>query len=81
MKRVTYPEISTKYQETQCQIDDLRKYASFKNIDVVEVFNYKTSGFHKEFKHRDSGTSIPQYIESSNIIVSELYRISCALNK
>jgi DNA invertase Pin-like site-specific DNA recombinase len=81
MKTVTYLRTSRKYQDIQCRIDVLRKYESFKNIDVVELFNYKTSGFHKEFKHRDSGTSIPQYIESSNIIVSELSRISCALNK
>ena len=79
MKAIIYARVSTNDQDTTRQINDLRKYAISNNLDVVQTFQDKISGFKKQFSERQSWNDMFSYIQSNNInniLVSELSRIT-----
>tara|TARA_R110002049_G_scaffold138151_2_gene298160 strand:+ start:104 stop:1507 length:1404 start_codon:yes stop_codon:yes gene_type:complete len=79
MKAVIYARVSTIDQGVNRQIDDLNKWATYKNLEVVKVYQDKISGFKKGFEDRESWNEMIEYVEKnniSNIMVSELSRIS-----
>jgi DNA invertase Pin-like site-specific DNA recombinase len=67
MKAIIYARVSTNDQDTTRQINDLKKYATVNNLNVVEVFQDKISGFSKSFNERDSWNDMFSYIESSKL--------------
>ena len=79
MNAIIYARVSTNDQDTTRQVNDLKRYAISNNLNVVEVFQDKISGYKKGFNERDSWNDMFQYIESNditNILVSELSRIT-----
>ena len=81
MKAVIYVRVSSidDSQNYQRQIDDLKRWAGFKSLDVVDVFADKISGFKKGFDERIEFNLMLKFIEEENIkhiLVSEISRIS-----
>tara|TARA_R110002050_G_scaffold298159_1_gene460817 strand:- start:333 stop:1745 length:1413 start_codon:yes stop_codon:yes gene_type:complete len=79
MKAVMYVRVSTLDQDTDRQIEDLTKWADYKNLEIVKIYQDKISGFKKGFEDRESWNEMISYIDKnniSNILVSELSRIS-----
>ncbi len=81
MKAVIYARVSStdESQSYDRQINDLKKWAVYKNLEIVEIFAEKISGFRKELDERIAFKEMIEYIEKENIkhlFVSELSRLS-----
>lgn len=80
-KSIIYARVSStdESQSYDRQISDLNKYATFKNLEVVNTFAEKISGFKKGLDERVEFNKMLTYVDDNNIkqiLVSELSRIS-----
>ena len=76
---IIYTRVSTGDQNTQRQVNDLKKYAEYKNYNVIEVFEDVVSGSTK-LSERDSYDKLRKVIDGydfdvNHILVSELSRL------
>jgi DNA invertase Pin-like site-specific DNA recombinase len=81
MKAVIYARVSStdESQSYERQISDLKKWAEYKQLEIVETFAEKISGFRKGLDERVAFNEMIKYIEDNNIkhiFISELSRLS-----
>ena len=81
MNAVIYARVSStdESQSYDRQIEDLKRLAVFKQLEIVEVFAEKISGYRKELDERKEFNKMLSYIEQNNIkhiLISELSRLS-----
>lgn len=81
MKTVVYARVSSTddSQSYERQIHDLKHWAEFLRLEIVEVFAEKISGFKKGLDERIQFNLMLEYISKNNIkhiMVSELSRLS-----
>lgn len=76
---VIYVRVSTKDQNTDRQILDLKKYSKELGLKIVKIFSDSISGYKKGFDDRENFNLMIDYISKNKInhvLVSELSRIS-----
>lgn len=76
---VIYVRVSTKDQNSDRQILDLKKYSKELGLKIVKIFSDSISGYKKGFSDRENFNLMIDYINKNNIthvLVSELSRIS-----
>ena len=81
MKAVIYARVSStdESQSYERQISDLKKWANYKNLEIVEEFAEKISGFKKGLDERKEFNNMLKYIDDNHIkhiMISELSRLS-----
>jgi DNA invertase Pin-like site-specific DNA recombinase len=78
-KAVIYVRVSTKEQNSDRQILDLKKYSNELGLEIVKIFSDSISGYKKGFDDRENFNLMIDYINQNKInhvLVSELSRIS-----
>ncbi len=76
-KAVIYTRVSTRKQEDDRQVSDLKQYAAKNDIEVVKVFRQQISGS-KPIQKRKAGKAFLRFIEEEDIglvLVSEISRL------
>ena len=81
MEAVIYARVSStdESQSFDRQLDDLKKWSKYKNLEIVKTFAEKVSGFRKGLDERVEFNKMQSFIEKESIkhiLVSELSRIS-----
>jgi len=75
MKAVIYARVSTTEQNTERQILDIRHFAEYNDIEIVEEFPDKITGISKQ-EERPKFAEMMEYIEANNIKLIIIYEIS-----
>lgn len=79
IKAVAYVRVSTEDQNYERQIDNLNRYAGYKDYEIVEVFSDKISGYSKTLVDRQGFKEMNNYVDKysiKHILVSEISRVS-----
>ncbi|MDC6364815.1 MULTISPECIES: recombinase family protein [Flavobacteriaceae] len=81
MQAVIYARVSSTddSQSYDRQVEDLKPWATTKNLEVVEVFADKISGYRKSIDDRVEFNKMLEYIDANNIkniLVTEVSRLS-----
>jgi DNA invertase Pin-like site-specific DNA recombinase len=77
MEAVIYARVSStdESQSFDRQLDDLKKWSKYKNLEIVKTFAEKVSGFRKGLDERVEFNKMQSFIEKESIkhiLVSEL---------
>jgi DNA invertase Pin-like site-specific DNA recombinase len=79
MKAVAYLRVSTEEQSLQRQYDDIEKFASSKNLELVKIFEDKVSGSKTNADDREGFSELERYLslneDVKNILVLEVSRL------